>query len=219
MLRASALAMTLTAAPAGACELALLLAVDISGSVDPGEYTIQMQGLANALRDGVVSEALVRGQSQVALMQWTGSSRQQVTVPWTSIRSFEDIVALAVRVETAPRAWRNYSTAVGEAMALGLTMFDEVTDCRRRVMDISGDGETNEGMSTETPRAALTRAGITVNALAIDINNEDLTGWYWGNVITGAGAFVVTANDFADYPRAIRLKLIRETSNPLSMRD
>jgi Ca-activated chloride channel family protein len=206
------------ALPARACDLALLLAVDISGSVDPREYRIQMQGLADGLRDGVVSEALVRGQAKVAVMQWTGSTRQQITVTWSSMTTFADVEALAVRVETAPRAWRNYSTAVGEAMAVGLRLFEDVSPCRRKVMDISGDGEANEGMSTAAPRAALSHAGITVNGLAIDTNNEDLTGWYWENVITGAGAFVVTANDFSEYPRAIRLKLIRETSSPVALR-
>jgi len=73
-------------------------------------------------------------------------------------------------------------------------------------------------LGPDSPRAALNRIGVTVNGLAIDSKNEDLTGWYWENVITGAGAFVVTANDFSDYPRAIRLKLIRETSKPLSLR-
>lgn len=201
-----------------ACDLALLLAVDVSGSVDRREYRIQMQGLADALRDGVVAEALVRGSSHVALMQWTGATRQNVTIPWREITSFAQVEALAAEVESAPRAWRNFSTAVGEAMALGLSLFASGPDCRRRVMDISGDGPSNEGIPPNAPRAALTEAGITVNALAIDSDKEDLTGWYWQNVITGAGAFVVTANDFSEYPKAIRLKLIRETSNPLSLR-
>ena len=204
---------------ARACDLALLLAVDISGSVDPREYRIQMQGLADALRDGIVSEALVRGKSRIALMQWTGSTRQHITVDWTEIRGFDDLEALAKVIESAPRAWRNYSTAVGEAMALGLTLFETATGCRRQVMDISGDGVNNEGMATASPRAALTRAGIIVNALVIETSGEDLTGWFWENVITGAGAFVVTANDFDEYPQAIRRKLIRETANPVASRE
>lgn len=218
MLRASALALLLSATPPMACDLALLLAVDISGSVDPREYRIQMKGLADALNDAVVSEALVRGAAHVALMQWTGATRQKVSIPWRRIERFSDVTALADDITTAPRAWRNYSTAVGEAMALGVTLFEAGPECRRRVMDISGDGPSNEGMTPDTPRAALNRAGITVNALAIDADKEDLTGWYWENVITGAGAFVVTANDFNDYPRAIRLKLIRETAKPLALR-
>ena len=85
--------------PAHACELALALAVDVSGSVDPREYRIQMQGLAEALRDGVVSEALVRGEAQVMLMQWSGNSRQRISIPWLQVRNFDDVEALALRIE------------------------------------------------------------------------------------------------------------------------
>ena len=88
---------------AAACDLALALAVDISGSVDPVEFDIQMQGLAAGLRDGVVAEALVRAEAAVIVVQWTGSSRQDITVPWTRIRSYEDAGALARQIELAPR--------------------------------------------------------------------------------------------------------------------
>jgi hypothetical protein len=98
-----------------ACEIALVLAVDVSGSVDAKEYDLQMRGLALALRDGAVSEALVSSRAQVALVQWTGSSRQQVALPWREIRSFADTEALAVAVTEAPRAWRHFSTAIGAA--------------------------------------------------------------------------------------------------------
>ena len=71
------------------------LAVDVSGSVDSNEYRVQMDGLAAGLRDPIVSEALVRGQAQLMLVQWTGSSRQQVTIPWTRIDSFAASLRMA----------------------------------------------------------------------------------------------------------------------------
>ena len=119
------LALCLACSPvtAKACDLALALAVDVSGSVDPGEYRIQMQGLAEGLRDSTVSEALVRGEAEVMLIQWSGSSRQEVSLPWRKLTSFEDVAALADEIEALPRAWRNFSTAIGEALLLlvGLT--------------------------------------------------------------------------------------------------
>lgn len=213
---ASLVALLGLAQPLPACDLALLLAVDISGSVDPAEYRVQMGGLAEALRDGVVSEALVRGQAQVALLQWTGSTRQQMTIPWVTMDSFSATEALAARIDTAPRAWRNYSTAIGEALEVALGAFAMVPDCRRRVIDISGDGPSNEGIDPRALHPALRAAGVVVNAVVIEGQNDDLTGWFWENVITGDAAFVVTAADFDDYPRAIRHKLVRETSKQVS---
>ena len=218
MLRAMlALALALgLPAQARACELALALAVDISGSVDPTEYNIQMQGLANALRDGIVAEALVRAEAEVMLVQWTGSSRQELTIPWTRMGSFADVEALAQRIETAPRRWRNFSTAIGDALAFTLGYFAAVTDCKRRVIDVSGDGPSNEGAEPLAVRPALRQAGITVNALAIEESETDLTAYFWENLIMGEGAFVVTANRFEDYPDRIRMKLIRETTAQIS---
>lgn len=199
-----------------ACEVALVLAVDVSGSVDPQEYDIQMQGLALALRDGAVSEALVRGGAHVALLQWTGSSRQQVTLPWREIRSFDDSDALADEIAGAPRAWRNYSTAIGEALRVAADLFDEVPQCRRHVIDLSGDGLSNEGPEPASQRARLTARGITVNALAIEGAEDDLTAYFYENVIMGTGAFVATAAGYDDYPDRIRQKLLREVTKQTS---
>ena len=85
--------------PGWACDLALVLAVDVSGSVDATEYRIQMDGLAAGLRDGVVSEALVNAQAQVTLIQWSGRARQEISIPWTPTRTFEEVEALARAVE------------------------------------------------------------------------------------------------------------------------
>lgn len=197
---------------AAACGLALVLAVDVSGSVDREEYRIQMDGLAEALRDSVVSEALVQAQAQVLLLQWTGSSRQAVSVPWTALTGFDAVEALARQIETAPRLWRNYSTAVGEALGFALAQFDQVPDCARRVIDVSGDGPSNEGVEPKSLHARLRAAGVVVNALAIEESEPDLTAWFFENVLVGEGAFVITAAGFAEYPTAIRRKLLREVT-------
>lgn len=198
-----------------ACELALVLAVDVSGSVDRHEYRTQMDGLAAGLRDGIVTEALVSQQAQVTLVQWSGLSRQQQTVPWTPLKTPADVAVLADQIARDPRLWRNYSTAIGEALQLSVDVLQQVS-CTRKVIDVSGDGVSNEGAAPQTLQSALHAQNIIVNALAIETDDTDLTGYFFENVIHGEGAFVVTANGFEDYPAKIRRKLQRETTKQLS---
>ncbi len=201
---------------APACDVGLVLAVDVSGSIDPLEFKVQQTGLAAALRDGVVVEALVAGEAAVAMLQWTGEGRQAVSVPWMRVRSGAGAERLARAVEAAPRRWDMYSTAIGDAMVASREMFRDAPDCRRRVVDISSDGISNEGAPPSGARALMAGAGITVNALVIETGEIDVTGYFRENVITGAGAFVVTANGFEDYPARIRQKLIRELAIQVS---
>lgn len=202
----------LISGPVVACDLALALAVDVSGSVDAEEYRIQMDGLAFALNDSVISEALVRARARLMLVQWTGVSRQQITIPWTTVDTFEALDAFAGRVANDPRVWRNYSTAVGEALETTMEAFAEVGDCTRHLIDLSGDGPSNEGIEPKALHPYLRTLGITVNAIAIEQSEPDLTAYYYENVIVGEGAFVVTASGFADYPERIRKKLLREVT-------
>lgn len=204
-------------APAAqACEVALMLAVDVSGSVDPSEYRIQMDGLAAALIERSIADALVAASAQVALMQWTGTGRQSVVISWTEMNTQDDVAEFAIQVAESPRLWRDFSTAIGEAMQLALPYFTAVNTCDRLVMDISGDGISNEGRFPSTLWPAFAEAGITVNALVIQDTGFDLTTWFEGNVITGAGAFAVTANTFEQYPEQIIRKLYRELTQPIA---
>ena len=205
--------------PLLACDLALVLAVDVSGSVDEGEYRTQMEGLALALRDGVVADALVDAQARLTLVQWTGSSRQRQTIPWTPIGRVEDVANLAALIEHDQRRWRNFSTAIGEALELSASLFEAVPDCRRKVIDVSGDGTSNEGIEPREVSATFGARGITVNALAIETDDTDLTAYFFENLLVGEGAFVITANGFEDYPAQIRRKLQRETTRQLSALD
>lgn len=173
---------------------------------------MQMDGLATALRDGIVAEALLGQRAMVTLIQWTGSSRQRRTLPWTSMATFDAIDAFADAVEADQRVWRNYSTAIGEALDISRRAFDEVPQCGRRVIDVSGDGQSNEGSAPRDHHGRLRSAGITVNALAIETDDTDLTAYFFENLITGEGAFVETAWGFENYPAAILRKLQRETT-------
>lgn len=206
----------LFAAEAAACDIALVLAIDVSGSVDPQEYRLQMDGLAAALGDPTVREALLTAKAQIAVLQWSGSSRQNVTAPWSAMATDGDIDALIDRVEAAPRAFRHFSTAIGDALAMSADMLGEVAGrCERLVVDVSGDGPSNEGLEVEPVRDALVRGGVLINGLAIEIGDPGLSDYYRKHVIGGPGSFVMTARDFEDYPRAIRRKLLRELTSPL----
>lgn len=199
------------------CDLALVLAVDVSGSVDAREYRLQMVGLSEALQDGIVAQSLIRSHAAVALVQWSGTSRQLLTVPWQQMNSVDDLERFAAQIAVDRRQWVRYSTAIGEALEYSAALFDHVPECQRRVIDVSGDGPSNEGVEPRLVAAQLQSAGITVNALVIDSSDDDLTAYFWENVIAGAGAFVVTADGFDQYPERIRRKLVRETSRQLSM--
>ncbi len=202
--------MSLVSLPVWACDLALVLALDVSGSVDQEEYRTQADGLAAALRDGAVSDALVAAKARVAVIQWSGSGRQETSLDWVAIETRSDLAELAARIETMPRPWRDYSTAIGEALEFAALLFDDVSACKRRVIDVSGDGQSNEGLAPGEMRGDLLALGITVNALVIEESEEGLTDWFRDHVITGPGAFAMRANAFEDYPARIRQKLLRE---------
>lgn len=206
----------LGAPPAAACDIALVLAVDVSGSVDAREFRIQMDGLAAALRDGAISEALVRKKAAVQVIQWTGRGRQQVSVPWTRIRDFDDTDQLADDIARDERVWRNFSTAIGEALLYARDSFDEVPECKRKVIDVSGDGRSNEGVEPRAVHAQMAQAGIIVNGLAIEETDQGLTAYYESDLITGPGAFAVRAAGFEDYPDRIKRKLLREVTKQVA---
>lgn len=208
--------MFVSAQAAFACQLALVLAVDVSGSVDKHEYRIQMEGLSAALRDGIVIDALLEQEAMVTLIQWTGSSRQRQTIPWTELRAAEDVARFADEIAGDARVWRNFSTAIGEALIAAEQALKAVPHCARKVIDVSGDGISNEGAAPHMRKSALTALGVTVNALAIETDEVDLTGWFYENLIHGEGAFVMTADGFEDYPAQIKRKLQRETTRQLS---
>lgn len=202
---------------AKACDVALVLAIDVSGSVDPAEYRLQSEGLAGAFADTTVRQALIDAEAMVSVLQWSGSGRQHVSVPWTVIGADADIDRLARAAAEAPRAFRNFATGIGDALAAAAALLGEVpARCAREVIDVSGDGRSNEGRDVRAMRDALVRAGVQINGLAIETGDGGLTDYYRREVIGGGGTFVMTARDFEDYPRAIRRKLLRELTEPVA---
>lgn len=201
---------------AHACETALVLAIDVSGSIDRGEYRLQTEGLAAALSDPDVADALVGGQVALTVVHWSGMGQQAVVQDWARMLDQTRIKAFAATAATQPRILHPTDTAVGEAIGFSAARFAAVADCTRRVIDISGDGPENTGFTVGREREAAERQGIIINAIAIEDMGQSapVTEFYrrWGITRTG---FVMTARGLQDYPRAIRAKLLRELLKPI----
>lgn len=214
MLHLTVIALCL-AAPARACDTALLLAIDISGSIDAGEYALQTTGLAEALSDPAVVETLVAGQTALAVVQWSGAGAQALVLPWQRMLDPGAVARFARSARTLPRAFTASDTAVGQAISFSLAQFAAVPDCRRKVIDISGDGPENAGFTVARARTAAQTAGVEINAIAIEDMgiSTPISAFYLRWAIT-KGGFVMTARGLGDYPRAIREKLLRELTKP-----
>ena len=205
------------ARPVAACETALLLAVDVSGSISLDEYLLQMEGLALALEDPAIIDALVTGQDRLALVQWSGSRHQILAIDWHRLQDKAGVAAFAATVRATRRPQLRTVTAIGNAIRFSLVQFGTVQDCDRRVIDISGDGAENEGQNLASARRDAEAARVTINAIAIerDDSADSLTGYFRRFVITTDG-FAITAHGLPDYPRAIRQKLLRELTRAIS---
>lgn len=206
-----------SAAPALACDIALILAMDVSGSVDAHEFELQSQGVAQALRDPAVRDALTHGQVSLGVVQWSGAMEQAFSIPWERLTTRAEVDALATRIARMQRAFAGSNTAVGEAIAFSAEQFSQVRDCDNWVIDVSGDGDENEGYTLPQERRAAYQSGIVINGLAIEAAGlaRPITSFYNRWVVT-PGAFVITAQQHDDFARAIREKLLRELVPPIA---
>lgn len=204
-------ALCLATTPAVACDTALLLTIDVSNSIDVGEYRLQTDGMADAVLDAEVSEALITGQTAVAVIQWSGVDRQVVSIPWRHLRTLADVQDFALDARLLPRAFVRSDTAIGDAIYFALDQFATAPECARQVIDISGDGTPNAGRDAHLGVRAAERAGVTINGIAIESMGIAITTFFKRSVITRDG-FVITARRHLDYPRAIRDKILREVS-------
>ena len=210
MIRTLALLVCLTQ-PSQACETALVLAIDVSGSIDAGEYALQVQGLADALQDPEVAELLVRDQVALAVVQWSGVGAQALVLPWRRMLSAAEVADFSVRARTIPRAFAASDTAVGEAISFSAAQFAQVGDCRRRVIDISGDGPENAGFTVGKARTEAQAQGITLNAIAIeDMGPSTPIAAFYRKWVVTRGGFVMVVHGLQDYPATLKAKLLRE---------
>lgn len=201
----------LAGAADGTCDVALLLAVDVSNSVDEDEYLLQMDGLARAFEDAAVAGALAEGRVAVAVMQWSGTQDQVVSIPWTLVGSPADPPALGAAVRALPRAFVGHRTAPAEMLRFGVAVLSQAPPCARQVIDVSGDGARNVGDRVAAARDEAVGAGVTVNAIAIETTGRGVIRSFLSDLVTPDG-FVVAARGHRDYARAIRAKILRELS-------
>lgn len=201
-------------------DLALVLAVDGSASVTYDEFGLIASGMAAALRDPVVIRGLTGGPakaSYLSLLLWSGAGAQEVITNWTRVGNPTEVKAFASDVDNMPRLVRPGETAIGEALLAALTLLGHVpAKPARRVVNVIGDGRSNNGIAPGPVRDRMAAAGITINGLCILHEEPDLLEFYTKEVIGGPGAFAVTCKDYADFIEAMRQKLTRETNVPVA---
>ncbi|KIN64397.1 Von Willebrand factor type A domain protein [Sulfitobacter noctilucicola] len=203
-------------ASAAACRLALLLALDVSSSVDSSEDRLQRGGVVAALTAPEVEAAFFAVDQHVALAvyEWSGRYQQDLLLDWTLIDGRAALLEAAGAVAASVRGHSDFPTAMGYALGHGARLFESAPACDQKTLDIAGDGQNNEGFGPQDAYAAFPFEGVTVNGLVInaaDFEGElGLIAFYRAEVLHGRGAFLEIANGFADYERAMRRKLERE---------
>lgn len=206
----------LLAAPASACRLALVLAMDISSSVDAREDALQRGGLAAVLRDAEVREAFLSagGPVELAIFEWSGRYSQADILSWRRIETAADLDAVADIVGNSLRSKADQPTAMGQALAHASNLLGQRPDCERHTLDVSGDGVNNEYLTPAQIYATYPFQAVTVNGLLIDGgdygDSPELVNFYTDQLRHGPGAFIEIAAGFEDFQRAIRRKLLRE---------
>jgi len=204
-------------AAASLVELELVLAIDVSASVNDAEYELQRAGTAAAFRDPQVQAAveMAPGGIAVAAFQWASQGYQRVAIPWTRLQSRDSLEAFAAEIERMPRLISGGGTMIHAALVFGQDMFaTSPVSGRRRIIDLAGNGEADNVPATLEVRDRIVASGTVINGLAIEELKADLTSYFRDHVIGGPGAFVETAWSFDDFARAMRLKLLREIGGP-----
>jgi Ca-activated chloride channel family protein len=193
----------------------MVLAVDGSASVTYEEFGLIAGGMAAALRDPAVIEGLV-GTSILALLLWSGAGQQDVITPWTRIATAADLAGFADGVDNMPRTVRAGATAIGEALLASLTLLASVPAVpKRNIVNVIGDGRSNDGIAPGPIRDRMVAGGITINGLCILHEEPDLLTSYTEEVIGGPGSFAVTCRAYEDFAEAMRQKLTREIQGPI----
>jgi hypothetical protein len=203
---------------AGAAEnpvdLLLVLAVDVSGSVDDSRFELQKRGYAAAFRTQDVVRAIQSGANRsigVAMLQWTGPRMQIVVVDWMRIHDAASADAFAAAVDAAPRELYGGGTSISGAIDRSVQILSDAPFAgTRQVIDVSGDGANNIGRPAERARDSAVEAGVMINGLPILTLEPNLDVYYRESVIGGAGAFVIAVDNYGQFAAAIQRKLITE---------
>jgi len=198
-------------------DLALVLAVDCSFSVDSVEFRLQMEGLGRAFLNPAIQKAIRGGTRQkiaVTAIQWSDIDNQMVIIPWTIVAGDADANELGVTMARMPRRLAEGGTAIGNALLFSAALFAAAPAAERRVIDISSDGRNNMGPPVNAARDEIVARGITINALPILNEWPTLDIYFENQVVGGRDHFVLPANDYEAYSEAIFRKLLREITGP-----
>ena len=206
-------------------DLLLVLAADISRSVDESKFKLQREGFANAIADPRVIRAMTagaRGRIALCFFEWASENEQVIIVDWVPVAGENDARDVAQRIKQAPRTFMG-RTSISAAIDFGVSQLSRSPfQAPRRVINVSGDGTNNSGRETTRARDEALAKGLTINGLAIlsevplPTNPTHthppggLTAYYENNVIGGPGAFVVEAQNFEAFGQLLIGKLIKE---------
>jgi hypothetical protein len=220
-------------APVGV-DAAIVLAADVSRSIDDEEFALQRRGYADAIQSQQLVDAISTGpQGAIALayVEWAGDGEEKVVVDWAVIRNQADAGAFVAAMTATPRSYVG-RTAIGTAIDFCFALFAETAfETNRRVIDVSGDGTNNSGRPVTEARDAVVAAGAVINGLSIFNKKAAAMGgylalhtnppgglakYYRDNVIGGPGAFVEQIDDFRTFGEAMMRKLVTEVASARS---
>ena len=195
-------------------DLALVLAVDCSSSVDAGDFRLQMDGIAAALRNPPLFEAIAAGSCQqiaLTLVLWSNRNSQAIAIAWRVLSSRLELEAIAQETEKAERRWRPGGTGLAAAVDFSVSLLQTLPiAARRRAIDVSGDGTDNEGGDAARARDGALALGVTINGLPIISGSHELEAYYRDRVIGGPGSFIMPAVNILSFRDAMTRKLLRE---------
>jgi hypothetical protein len=206
-------------------DLLLVLAADVSRSVDEEEFNLQRKGYAQAMTDPRVLRAISGGRHHaiaITFIEWSGAADQNVVIDWTLVRDEEAAAGIAATMRSAPRSFLG-RTSISAAIDFAMQRLAVAPDrADKRVIDVSGDGTNNAGRSVTEARDEAVAAGVTINGLAI-VNSRSTPGYafhtqppgglpkyFEENVIGGPGSFLIHIDNFDSFAEAITRKLVSE---------
>lgn len=195
-------------------DVALVLAVDVSSSINTEERQLQREGYAEALTSPLVLDAIRMGPSRtiaVTLFEWGSGGEARVVVPWTRIAGAASAAPVAAMIR-GEKSGSFSGTSIAAALVYAEALLASSPPALRRVVDVSGDGRDDGAESyLAAVRRRLEAAGVTINGLPIIAPEEPtIAEFYAEHVVAGEGAFMIPAAGFSDFARAVRIKLITE---------
>ena len=197
-------------------DLALVLAIDVSGSINIERWELQRRGYAAAFKSPEVIAAVAGGQQKaiaVTMVEWSGSDHQEQVVPWTIIRDEVSAAAFSSAMGEAPRVFSDW-TSISGGLDFSTALFARSgIEATRRMIDVSGDGVNNNGRPITDARDAVLAQGIIINGLPILTDYAFLDEYYRDNVIGGPNAFVEVVHDYTAFSTAVLNKLVREIAH------